>query len=214
MENTTKPVLADIPPEENIVTITMKSSEELTARLCTLIQKGCYVKVECGKTMRDILCRQFCISPEYVRVDIKVMFLDYSPVDDIDSAIIKDGATIALSAAMPGLVGAAMRKDGLSWMRSSITYHEDDENSLEKPGLVQIKLFNQVMADLGASFLKRGVYVKSRYLLAFLERFASDFWQALQGTLKNEDQVSELELRNFLQEHDEWVRFYVEETTS
>lgn len=209
MKMNTKPVLADIPPEENIVTIAMKSSDELTARLCTLIQKGCYVQVECGKTMRDILCRQFGISPEYVRVDIKVMFLDYSPVDDIDSAIIKDGATIALSAAMPGLVGAAMRKDGLSWMRSSITYHEDEKVFQEQPGLVQIKLFNQVMADLGTSFLKRGVYVKSRYLLAFLERFASDFWQALQGIQKNDDLITEHELRNFLHDHDEWVRFTI-----
>ncbi len=209
MENTTRPVLADIPPEENIVTITMKPTEEQISRLSTLMQKGCYVKVECGKTMRDILCRQFGISPEYVRVDIKVMFLDYSPVDDIDTAVIKDGATLALSAAMPGLVGAAMRKDGLSWMRSSITYHEDENKLQEQPGLIQLKLFNQVMADLGESFLKRGVYIKSRYLLGFLKRFTPEFWQEVGKISRNDNLVTGQDLQNYLQDHDEWVRFTV-----
>jgi len=69
-----------------------------------------------------------------VKHDIKVLFLDYSPVDDLDAAIIKDGAILALSAAMPGLVGAAMRKDGLSWMRTSITYHEQGGGMITEKG--------------------------------------------------------------------------------
>ena len=136
--------------------IALAPTERQIARLCTLIQKDCFVKIESGCSMRNVLCEQFGITPEYVKSEIKVFFLDNSPVDDIDAAIVRDGSTMALSAAMPGLVGASMRQGGLSWMRSGITYHEDGEAQGKSMGVIQLKLFNQVMADLGEAFLRRG----------------------------------------------------------
>jgi hypothetical protein len=210
MENKKNPILAEIPPEEKLVTFTLEPTTEQISRLCTLMHNGCYVKVECGKTMRDLLCEQFQIPYEYVRKDIKVIFLEYSPVDDIETAIIKDGATLALSAAMPGLVGAAMRRDGdLTWMRSGITYHEGEIEHKEGQGLIQIKLFNQVMADLGESFLRRGVYVKTKYLSEFLTRFSPEFWDDFGTISKNEDTITSQELIRYVNDNSQWVKVIV-----
>ncbi|MDD2319705.1 MAG: hypothetical protein PHO83_06625 [Geobacteraceae bacterium] len=209
MENTKNPILSELPPENELVTISLEPTTEQIVRLCTLMQKGCYLKIECGKSMRDVLCRQCGISPEYVRVDIKVMFLESSPVDNIDEAIIKDGATIALSAAMPGLVGAAMRKDGLTWMRTSITYHEGEAEHNESLGLIQMKLFNQVMADLGESFLKRGVYIKAGFLYESLKRFAPDFWLDFIKIAKNDEATTGQDLLEYLKERNEWVKLLI-----
>jgi hypothetical protein len=210
MQNKKNPILAEMPPEEELVTFTLEPTSEQISRLCTLMHNGCYVKVECGKTMRDLLCEQFQIPHEYVRVDIKVIFLEYSPVDDIETAIIKDGTTLALSAAMPGLVGAAMRRDGdLTWMRSSITYHEGETDNIEGQGLIQIKLFNKVMADLGESFLRRGVYVKTKYLSEFLTRFTPDFWKEFGNISKNDETISSQELIRYVTDHKQWVKLII-----
>lgn len=210
MQNKINPILADIPPENELVTFTLEPSTEQISRLCTLMHNGCYVKVECGKTMRDLLCGQFQIPFEYVRKDIKVIFLQYSPVDDIETAIIKDGATLALSAAMPGLVGAAMRRDGdLTWMRSSITYHEGETDHTVRQGLIQIKLFNRVMADLGESFLRRGVYLQSKYLSEFLTRFTSDFWKKFGTISRNEDTITSQEFISYVNEHNQWLKLII-----
>ncbi|MRR05353.1 MAG: hypothetical protein EG828_00185 [Deltaproteobacteria bacterium] len=210
MQNKKKPILADIPPDEELVTFTLEPAKEQISRLCTLMHNGCYVKVECGKTMRDLLCEQFQIPFEYVRKDIKVIFLEFSPVDNIETAIIKDGATLALSAAMPGLVGAAMRRDGdLTWLRSSITYQEGESDHQVGQGLIQIKLFNRVMADLGESFLRRGVYVRSKYLSEFLTRFTPEFWKEFGTISKNQDAITNEELSDFVTHHNQWVKVII-----
>jgi len=197
--------LAEVTEKGESFTVRFEANRELLPRLSTLLQKGCYVRVQAGCSMRDLLCGQFQISPDYVKYEIKVIFLDYSPVDDLDTAIIKDGSIVALSAAMPGLVGAAMRRDGLSWMRSSITYHEDGTGQDVEEGLVHIKLFNQVMADLGESFLLRGVYVNSLFLADFFSRFSDDFWKVCGKIMGNGDPVTGETLIDSLRNRDEWV---------
>ncbi len=184
-------------------------SEKQIARLCTLLQKGCFIKVKTGCSLSDLLCDQFLISPDYIKNDIKVIFLDYSPVDDLDAAIIKDGAILALSAAMPGLVGAAMRRDGLSWMRTSITYHEDESEHHETEGMLHVKLFNQVMADLGESFLKRGVFVKSAFLAGYLGRFSGEFWNDTTDILRNGESITQSEMFQCLAADEKWVKFSI-----
>jgi len=210
MENKKNPLLADIPPEEELVTITLAPTAEQISRLCTVMHNRCHVKVECGKPLSDLLYNQFQIPFEYVRVEIKVIFLECSPVDNLETAIIKDGATLALSAAMPGLVGAAMRRDGeLNWMRSGISYHEGETEHREEPGLLKIKLFNKVMADLGESFLRRGVYLQSKYLSEFLTRFAPDFWNDGITIAKNGETISSDELINFVKDRRQWLRLLI-----
>jgi hypothetical protein len=204
------PKLEEIETAEASDVLHLTTSGELIPRLSTLMQKGCFVKVRTGCSLSDLLCDQFGISPDYIKNDIKVIFLDYSPVDDLDAAVIRDGAILALSAAMPGLVGAAMRRDGLSWMRSSITYHEQENVHEKQEGVLHVKLFNQVMADLGESFLRRGVYVKSVFLADFLGRFAADFWQGIREIARDGELMTKSSLLDYLMADEKWVKLSIQ----
>ncbi|OFX19656.1 MAG: hypothetical protein A2V77_07320 [Anaeromyxobacter sp. RBG_16_69_14] len=177
--------------------------------LRALLAKGCFVKVRTGCSLRELICEQFQISPEYLKNDIKVLFLNFSPVNEVDTVFVKDGAILALSGALPGVVGAAMRRDGLSSMRSSITYKESvDERVVRGEGVIHVKLFNLVLADLGESFLKRGVYESSAVLAEFLGRFPIDFWRECKIT-RNGQVVREGSLFDDLSADDRWTSFSI-----
>ncbi len=48
----------------------------------------------------------------FIEERIQTIFLDASPVDDLASATVADGSSLALSAAMPGLVGTGILAAG------------------------------------------------------------------------------------------------------
>src|SRR6185369_18094764 len=77
-----------------------------------MLQQGVNVPATVGCTLKSLLCDQFAIPADYVTDRITTVFLDNRPVDDLDRAIVQDGSRVTLSAAMPGLVGATMRRGG------------------------------------------------------------------------------------------------------
>jgi hypothetical protein len=127
-----------------------------------ILQAGFKVNVHTGVSIRDLLCNQFDIDPGYVEDRIRTAFLNGKPVDDFSTAIMESEATLALSAAMPGLVGATFRKGGyLAAFRGTITHHRGDTVLEDRAGVVSIKLFNLLPKEIGLTFLKRGVMVDS-----------------------------------------------------
>ena len=128
----------------------------------SILQAGFKVNVHTGSSIRDLLCNQFDVNPDYVEDRIRTAFLNGKPVDDFSTAIIENDATLALSAAMPGLVGATFRKGGdLAVFRSTITHRRTDAIVEDRVGVVSIKLFNLLTKEIGLTFLKRGVMVDS-----------------------------------------------------
>ena len=128
----------------------------------SILQAGFKVNVHTGVSIRDLLCNQFDVNPDYVEDRIRTAFLNGKPVDDFSTAIMESGATLALSAAMPGLVGATFRKGGdLAVFRGTITQRRGDTIVEERLGVVSIKLFNLLAKEIGLTFLKRGVMVDS-----------------------------------------------------
>lgn len=141
-----------------------------------LFQHGVMIKVEVNCSMRTMLCQQLGLSPQYVEDRIKTIFLDGRPVDDIDSAFIRDGSTLALSAAMPGLVGAILRRGGhLAPMRSQIAHREEKKVASRRQGTVVLKLFNLLIDELGPSILERGVIVGREDLKSLLMSLQEKF---------------------------------------
>lgn len=209
MGNEQKPDLSEVRKADEAGGIIVEANRESIPRICTILQKGCYVKVIGGCSIRDLLCDQFGISGEYVRTEIKVFFLNASPVDNIDKATVLHGATLALSAAMPGLVGAAMRSDGLSWMRGSITHQDDGLEHSHDLSVIQLKLFNQVMADLGEMFLRRGVYVKPSILIEFIGRSTEEFWSGCGRISYNGSPIQLERLLGNLETTEDWVRLAI-----
>src|SRR5208337_633377 len=112
----------------------------LIPRFFTLLQQGVMLRTRVGCSILVFLREE--IGAGQGTIDkIQSIFLDGSPVDDLNAATIKDGSVLALSAAMPGLVGATLRRGGLlSSFRNTITYHEDSAHCASGEGFIQIKL--------------------------------------------------------------------------
>lgn len=133
----------------------------LLPRFFPLLQRGFLVKARLEESIREVLCGQLGLSADYVSRRVSTIFLDGKPVDDLDSAVIREGSTLALSCAMPGLVGATMRREGFyASFRSSITHKEERPRAAGKEGLFRVKLFNLLMGELGPLFLEKGIYLQ------------------------------------------------------
>jgi len=127
----------------------------------TLFQRGVGVAIQTGVPLEDLLCRQWQIDRDYVMNRISTLFLDAKPVDDLAAAVVEDGATLALSGAMPGLIGATMRRGGvLAPFRSGITYCASAAPHTSGDGRITLKLFNLLIDELGPRFLARGVWIE------------------------------------------------------
>ena len=121
-------------------------------------------------SVQDLLCGLLDLDEDYVEKKIQTVFLNGKAVDNLKKTVIRDGATLALSAAMPGLVGATFRRGGLySVMREQIT-HPADYYAINEAGkgMVTIKFFNLIARDIGPRILGRGIQVSGKQLQQLL----------------------------------------------
>lgn len=133
---------------------------DLQPHLTPLMQKGFRVEIETGNTLQSLLCDQWGFPMEYVTERISTLFLNGKPVDDMVRATVPDRAVLALSSAMPGLVGAVMRRGGFfSSLRDGITHRENGLKDQVRNGLITVKLFNLLIREMGPRFLMRGILV-------------------------------------------------------
>ena len=148
--------------------------------ICTfrpLLRQGVRLEEQVGCTVGEFLTHQMGLSPEYVEERIQTIFLDGRPVDDITTAVIGHGSTLSLSAAMPGLAGAALRRGGFfAPMRFQISLGKGLQPAVKEKGRVTLKLFNAVAEDLASPLLGRGVYVEGEVVGRFLGKQTDEFW--------------------------------------
>ena len=151
--------------------------EQLVAGFFLLLQQGVRIRRRVGCSVDAFLRDELGAGPATIE-KIQSIMLDGKPVDDIGSALLHDGSVLALSAAMPGLVGATLRRGGAySSFRSAISYHETEATCAAGEGWVGIKIFNLLMAELGPGLLLQGVLVKAADLLGLLKERAEVFGQ-------------------------------------
>jgi hypothetical protein len=133
-----------------------------------LLQAGVAVPVHAGCTVLRLLTHELGVHPRDVAARITTVFLDGKVVDALDTAVLRDGARLALSAALPGLVGATMRRDGpYAAMRAEITRAADAARPPVEAGAsgivhVTVKLFNLLIEELGPALLARGIVLDAR----------------------------------------------------
>jgi hypothetical protein len=140
-----------------------------------LLGHGFHVNVQTGCSVKELLCNQLGIDEAYLEQRIKSIFLNGKVVDDVKSAIVPEDATMALSGAMPGLVGAILRSGGFyAPMRSQISHSENKPVSQLKKGNITLKLWNLVVKELGPTFLQRGIWLKSEGARSFIERHGEE----------------------------------------
>jgi hypothetical protein len=148
---------------------------KLFDRFLQLLQKGVKVKARVGSTVLSFLCDDLGISPEYVDKRIQTLFLNGKAIDKPDKALLKEDSTLALSAAMPGLLGATLRKGSYyAKMRSEISYQEQSTSVTAHEGFVLLKLFNLLPSEIGPAVLARGVWWKGEELKQFLKELPDE----------------------------------------
>jgi hypothetical protein len=186
-------MIQGLPTNEAAATLSFLLQPSNLPRFFPLCQQGFLVKVPESGSIRTILCRHLGLGPDYLEGRIQTIFLNGKPVDEIDAAIVSHGDTLALSAAMPGLVGATMRRGGyFAGLRAEISHRDQDQAVQGGECLVKLKLFNLVTEELGPFFLEKGIWIKKTVLELFLHHQPEDFWAGFLGANINGE---ELDLR-------------------
>ena len=143
----------------------------------SLLGQGFTLNIRTGISVRDLLCRQIGVNGDYLDQRIQTIFLDGKVVDNVDTAVIRQGSSLALSAAMPGLAGAVLRRGGAyAAMRSQISHKNNTGDDSAENGTVMLKLFNLVAIELGPLFLKQGIWIDGKNLENFFKRVPDFFW--------------------------------------
>jgi hypothetical protein len=156
-------------------TLQLKVRKSLLPLFLPIFQKGVIIKTQAGESIRDLLFNSLEISDEYMEKRIQTVFLNGKAVDNLAATALSDGSTLALSAAMPGLAGATLRRGGtFASLRQAITLKTGNEPVLKKEGFVILKLFNLLVSELGPSLLARGVWLKGEELKPLLEILKND----------------------------------------
>lgn len=149
-----------------------------------LLQQGVTLRVLVGCSVTELLTHQFGLALEYLRTRITTLFLNARAIDNPDSAVVRDGSVLALSGAMPGLVGATMRSGGFyAAMRGPISHRESGEQECLREGTIILKLFNLLLAELGPVFLSEGIWLDGSSLTPFLAGQGEEFWKDCRRTL-------------------------------
>jgi hypothetical protein len=158
----------------NNLTVTVES--RIIPIFFRLLQNGFAVETEVGCSVRTLLVENLDLETTYIDERIQTVFLDGETVDDFDAAVVRDGSILALSAAMPGLIGAILRKGSYyAPMRREISHKKKIESTSSQKGRVIVKLFNLLNRELGPPLLERGVWVGASDLNDILEKHSDSF---------------------------------------
>jgi hypothetical protein len=186
----------DIKNIESYPRITFDVDGPLISHFFLLLQQGVTIRSRTGCSVVSFLREEIGADSETIE-KIQSVILDGKPVDDLESAVIKNGSVLALSAAMPGLVGATLRRGGkYSSFRNAITYHGTQEECVKGQGLVQIKVFNLLMAVLGPNLLQKGVVISGEDFIRFATGQAQTFWQGCRRITLDGKPLATRELRD------------------
>jgi hypothetical protein len=143
--------------------VEVKLAKSQVGSFSPLLQRGATLEAATGCSLWSFLTEQLGLPPDYVKERISTIFLDGDVIDSLEGAILRDGSVLALSAAMPGLVGATMRRGGYyAAMRSAITRGAESPVLQAKgaAGTLRVKLFNLLIPELGPVLLARGILLE------------------------------------------------------
>ena len=140
------------------IQMTLKEDSRLFFLLNGVFRQGVQVEILAGSSIRQVIVEQLGIAEDYLENRIQTLFLNGKPVDDVDAMKVSDGSVLALSAAMPGLAGATLRKGGkYAAFRQQISLGSDSPVPVLRKARMILKLFNQVTEEQGPVVLTKGI---------------------------------------------------------
>lgn len=141
------------------------------ARFLPLLGEGILLRGPGGATVEDFLAKAAGIPPAYLKARVQTVFLDGRALDDFSTPRVEDGATLALSAAMPGLAGAVLRRGGIyASLRREISHAAQASSGAAGEILATLKLFNLIARELGPELLRRGILIPGARWCDFIRR--------------------------------------------
>jgi len=156
-----------------------------------LFGSGVGVKAQVGMPLVELLCDRIGIAPDYLDQRVQTIFVNGRTVDRPEEVRIVEHATVALSAAMPGLMGATLRKGGLlAVFRKDISQRPTDcPEAGHCETIVILKLFNMVAKELGPMLLQQGVLLKGPTLSRHFAQLSPSALSALNTVVWNGQSV-------------------------
>jgi hypothetical protein len=136
----------------------------------TVLQAGVEIKTPLNTEIGTFLCQLPGFSPEYIHGTIETIFLNGTPVDDLNLHITGEHPVLALSAAMPGLAGAIFRKNSIHAALRTQAPVQPLTDSKENNLTVTLKLFNSIAKERGEDLLQAGTELSTSKLLTFLSK--------------------------------------------
>lgn len=189
-QSTTTKMSDDISPKH----LKLRVKFDLVPFFFQLLGHGFTINVRTGCSIKDLLCKQLNIKEDYLAERITTIFLNSKVVDDLNSTIVNEGATLALSGAMPGLVGAVFRSGSFyAAMRREISHKKSKSSTQSQPANITFKLMNLVVKELGPEFLQQGVWLKGQTLWEYLESYMNEL---MAGCITCELDSKPVELNN------------------
>jgi len=150
--------------------LSIRASAQNLAGLAALAREGLGVSIAAGRSLRQTLAEDLGLGAECVECRIQTIFLDGSPVDDIDTDHARPGSALALAGALPGVAGICMqRKSRIGVFREGITHQSQDLPASQQSLRITLKLFNVIAEECLAQVLSRGVEVRSGRLAELLD---------------------------------------------
>lgn len=193
----------------DILAVTLSMSPNAVSRLFPLFGEGILIHGRDGETVEDFLVKTAGIPPGYLKERVQTVFLNGRALDDFNTARMADGATLALSAAMPGLAGAVLRRGGAyAPMRRQISR---DASSAAAGGgdiIVTLKLFNMIASELGPEFLRRGIRIPGDRLRGFVERQGRWAWNGCRSATADGQPIEITRIADLIATR-RWVRLSI-----
>lgn len=138
-----------------------QSSKALvTASLVRLVQAGVFVPLARPRSVYVFLCSGLGVDDDFILSRIQTIILNSKVVDDMGGAWLLPGSRLALSAAMPGIVGAALRRNGLfARLREGIRCPVEERQEKEGSFWLELRLYNSMIGELALPLLACGFAV-------------------------------------------------------
>ncbi len=148
-------------------TILFQVDNDITEKFIALLQSGIEIHTVSGESLLAFLEKLPGFTHEYIESEVQTIFLDGTAIDDINAPI-TGNATVALSAAMPGLSGAIFRRNSIHAQLRTVQ-HQATDTAVPQQITVKLKLFNTIGRDHGQSLMKKGISINALKLIAFLQ---------------------------------------------
>ena len=157
----------------------------------SMLSAGFSVTAKAGCSINDFLDQNYGLSEAYIDDRIQTIFLNGKAVDDSRTARLQEGNILALSAAMPGMVGSTFRKGGVfAGMRSQISHVTDTAADGDRQIRIKLKLFNLIAKELGPAILQKGIYLEGIVFQEFLQRNSEAFKEECLAISLNDAETS------------------------